>query len=148
MWVYPVNLRSMWKSWLFKNLLDNCLLIQYMIKVHTYFITNSDIIFLQGGSTELLQKLENLVPPSQRSPKFEKCFTIESMTMETKTFFITDFMKNLLASKKAALLQVPSDIGFVREAPAEQGQSSSSGGCISVSFGCCAIFCSENGAKF
>ena len=85
----------------------------------------------------MLQKLENLVPPSQRSPKFEKCFTIESMTMETKTFFITDFMKNLLASKKAALLQVPSDIGFVQEAPAEQGQSS--GGCISVSFGCYAM---------
>ena len=83
----------------------------------------------------MLQKLEKLVSPSQRTSKFEKCFTIESMTMETKTFFITDFMKNLLASKTvASQLQVSRDVEFVQEAVTEQGPNL--GGCIIQGFGC------------
>ena len=32
--------------------------------------------------------------------QFEKCFLVESMTLETKTFFLNDFVKNIASNTK------------------------------------------------
>ncbi|XP_023339819.1 uncharacterized protein LOC111710038 [Eurytemora carolleeae] len=43
----------------------------------------------------LVSDLESMVPRSWRNPKFEKCFTVATMTLETKSLLVNEFIKNI-----------------------------------------------------
>jgi len=61
----------------------------------------------KGGDKEILKAVESQIPSSLWSPKFEKCFLVESMTLETKTFFLNDFVKNIASNTKQEEVHIP-----------------------------------------
>ena len=50
---------------------------------------------MQNVPENLVSDLENMVPRSWRNPKFEKCFTVATMTLETKSLLVNEFIKNI-----------------------------------------------------
>ena len=53
----------------------------------------------EQGNWGVFEQLEHRLPGKLRSDKFERIFTVKSMTEETKNFFATDHVKRLLTEK-------------------------------------------------
>ena len=53
----------------------------------------------EQGNWGVFEQLEPRLPAKLRSDKFERIFTVKSMTEETKNFFATDHVKRLLTEK-------------------------------------------------
>ena len=53
----------------------------------------------EQGNWGVFEQLEPRLPGKLRSDKFERIFTVKSMTEETKNFFATDHVKRLLTEK-------------------------------------------------
>jgi len=55
-----------------------------------------------NGSAALQKSIEGLVPLNKRNEKFERCLTLETMTIETKTFFTINFIDTCINEYKEA----------------------------------------------
>ena len=53
----------------------------------------------EQGNWGVFEQLEPRLPAKLRSDKFERIFTVKSMTEETKNFFATDHVKRILTEK-------------------------------------------------
>ena len=76
----------------------------------------------EQGNWGVFEQLEPRLPGKLRSDKFERIFTVKSMTEETKNFFATDHVKRLLTEKL-----VISNTEAVQNSP-EIGEEASAGG--------------------